>query len=470
MRHYPQRVLDGTQLLSIMDEDENAVPECCKYDSESAKPYLSSRMFEFLLKTATAKCGAAPRAAVLAAPGHLFCGQRRIAALRKALTASELQHSQICPSPLLACVAYGLDESSKATGRSEKVGVVSIGGHSMRVSVVHLHRGRMRLEASSSDRTVSGKAFDACLFAAVKRQMAPDATTLLSARIARRTRKACVEARHRLSVPSCRSTDLLVEGGCVKTRSDFKMRLSKMRFESISRTLVDKAVRSAKATLARMLSADDDDDENASLSSLSYVVLVGGMMSMPKLQQEFAAAFGNRTRVLSTIAPNEVLVRGAALQSKIVESLVEARRKDAWKKLSQHGPSADAGNVRLRISGLFEAVVRACCDRAVSFHATVDDDESRFVEIYEDDRILARLALDPATNVRAVIQTNARVDLSIQRAGAEPKLITIARDPSVAAPRYSAIPKEEEEEEPEKETSKDEEEEEEEDEGMLDLD
>jgi len=144
---------------------------------------------------------------------------------------------------------------------------------------------------------------------------------------------------------------------------------------------------------------------------LSHVVLCGGAMMMPQMQDALVAAYGN-DRVLCSVSPDEVVVRGAGMQADIVNKLRLSGK--TWTTLHAHAPSPDAGNILVRVPGILESIVRASCLRPVNFSVRVAEKSSGAVEVWEDDCLLARLPLvsDSVAEVNVESNTSVRVRLS----------------------------------------------------------
>jgi len=401
--------------LSVMKGEE---PFCL------AATEALGHMYADMYQIAWNSIGTAPEAAVIAVPAHWCSNPSRIAAVRLALAkCSGLKTIQICAAEALACVPYGITKNPKKSVGT--VAVVTLGGNSMRVALLRLRGGKLRVEAVVTDSQISAKAFEDTLVKHFEKQMCKTDKGI-SDRSRRRLEAACVEATFKLSRTNCRDAPIYVEGGMSGGR-DFNVRLSRSRFDMLVRGVIETCI----ARLQKALSDFGMVSEDGAIA-VQTVVLAGDGMSLRRLQDRVRSLCVG-ARVLCSVPPEEVFVSGAAQHAALVAA--QARPTEMWTKLSSPEASAQRGDINIRISSCAEIMVSGSCPRSAGGSMVIAAAAcGGVVEVSEDGRILARLRLSvppPPAGGGIAAPTAARVNWTVDVRGSKVTVtVTDAADPA----------------------------------------
>jgi len=494
-RHSPQSIVRGDSIMCMMgrraddpflaaelapsktalaSNDEGAPGDAAclsltQGDTSFSVPATEAlgHVYAKMVQIASNSLGSATEAAVISVPAQWCSIPSRIAAVRAALAGTSLKSVQICAAEVLACVPYGLDKS--VGSKSSTVAVVTLGAGAMRVAVLRLRRGQLRVEAVVENSQITASAFEDALVKNFEKDMCKTEKKGISARSRRRLEAACVEASFKFARTPCRDCPIFVEGGLSGGR-DFRARLSRSRFNMLTRGVVERCATQLRTALAGFGAVSKDG-----AIKVQTVVLAGGGMTHCKLQDRIRALCVG-ARVLCSVPPEEVFVSGAAQQAQLITA--QPQPAAMWTKLTDPEAPVRCGDVNIRISSCAEIMVSGSCSRAVGGSVAVDAAScGGVIEVSEDGRVVARMRLCPPSSAGAsappVPPTGALVQWTVDISGAKVELSVVdpaapqtvwqqcslggsSRAADAQDPYLSDDPEEEEEEEEEEELDDDE--------------
>ena len=210
----------------------------------------------------------------------------------------------ILNEPTAAAIAYGLDKVHDDKERN--VLIFDLGGGTLDVSSLTIHGGIVEVKATAGDTHLGGEDIDSLLVnffvENFKQRYKKDLTS--DSRALRRLRTACERAKRTLSstVQTCVEIDSLHEG------IDFYYVLRRARFEQLCSDLFH----SCLAPCAKVL-----HDSKLDKDSVHEVVLVGGSMRIPKVQDMVYDFFGGK-ELNKSINPDDAVAYGAAVHASIL--------------------------------------------------------------------------------------------------------------------------------------------------------
>jgi molecular chaperone HscA len=241
---------------------------------------------EHILKTPVHK-------AVITVPAYFNDAQRQ--ATRDAGRLAGLDVLRIVNEPTAASLAYGLglDRETEKT-----VAVYDLGGGTFDISILRISNGIFEVLSTNGDTYLGGDDFDQAIFRHWQEGLKLTAEQLQKdISLAQQLRLLAEEAKISLSAGEEFSGSA---GG-------HQVTLTRMKFEELVRSLVDKTLQCCSRSL---------EDAGLKTDDISEVVMVGGSTRMPLVKQEVSLFFGKP--VNDTLNPDEVVAIGAAVQADIL--------------------------------------------------------------------------------------------------------------------------------------------------------
>lgn len=259
---------------------------------------ISSDILRHLKQIAIANLGEEPLGAVITVPAYFNDAQRQ--ATKQAALGAGLNVLRLLSEPTAAAIAYGLDTHNQGIFL-----VYDLGGGTLDVSILHLHKGVFEVLAVSGDTHLGGDDFDEiiCQHIIQKIQIhAPshidNAQILLAAK----------HAKEQLSTVDLATIMLKLDN------RDFSITLSRAEFFELTQELVKKTIIPVKKTLR---------DAKLTISDINEIIMVGGSTRMPNIRIALTEFFNKQ--VLTDIDPDKVVAIGAAIQA---NALVGNRGED----------------------------------------------------------------------------------------------------------------------------------------------
>lgn len=240
--------------------------------------------------------------AVVTVPAYFSDGQRQ--ATKDAGTIAGLEILRIVNEPTAAALAYGFDKKTDM-----KVAVFDLGGGTFDISILEIGEGVFEVLSTAGDTFLGGENFDSRIIDYLAEAFLQEHNIdLRKDRMAlQRLKDEAEKAKCELSFATSREISLPF----IATRDGqplhLKTMLTRERLESLVGDLVDRCMKICAHALR---------DAGLKTGDVQEVLLVGGQIRMPLLQQRVQEFFG---RVPSKgVHPDEVVALGAAIQANVL--------------------------------------------------------------------------------------------------------------------------------------------------------
>ncbi|MCE5312315.1 MAG: molecular chaperone DnaK [Nitrospiraceae bacterium] len=270
-------------------------------------PEISAMILQKLKQAAEDYLGEPVTEAVITVPAYFDDSQRQ--ATKDAGKIAGLNVLRIINEPTAAALAYGLDKK-----KEEKVAVYDLGGGTFDISVLEIGEGVIEVKATNGDTFLGGDDFDIkvidWLVEEFKKEQGID---LKQDKMAlQRLKEAAERAKIELSTASETEINLPFVTADATGPKHLLMKLSRSKFEQLTDDLVNKTIEPCKKALA---------DAGLSTSNIDEILLVGGQIRAPKVQQVVQGYFGKEPN--KTVNPDEVVAVGAAIQAAVLKGEVK---------------------------------------------------------------------------------------------------------------------------------------------------
>ena len=281
--------LSEAQLLGLAATDALAFDTS---DGPRTPVEVSSEILRALATRARDSLEEQEEGVVITVPAYFDDRQRQ--ATRQAAELAGLNVLRLLNEPTAAAVAYGLDET---IAESSVVAVYDLGGGTFDISILRMERGLLRVLATGGDSALGGDDFDEVIVSWMVDQWG----------LVDLTR----DQQRRLTVMARAIKERLSESSevSIKASGEFS------HFEDLPVTRETLASLS-EGLIHRTMRACDQALDDAGVTEVAHVVLVGGSTRMPVVRDAVAKYFGREP--LCSINPDEVVALGAALQADIL--------------------------------------------------------------------------------------------------------------------------------------------------------
>ncbi len=281
--------LSEAQLLGLAASDALAFDTG---DGPKTPVEVSSEILRALAARARDSLEEQEEGVVITVPAYFDDRQRQ--ATRQAAELAGLNVLRLLNEPTAAAVAYGLDET---IAESSVVAVYDLGGGTFDISILRMERGLLRVLATGGDSALGGDDFDEVIVSWMVDQWG----------LVDLTR----DQQRRLTVMARAIKERLSESSevSIKASGEFShfedLPVTRETFASLSEGLIHRTMRACDQAL-----------DDAGVTEVAHVVLVGGSTRMPVVRDAVAKYFGREP--LCSINPDEVVALGAALQADIL--------------------------------------------------------------------------------------------------------------------------------------------------------
>ncbi|MEC7569759.1 MAG: Fe-S protein assembly chaperone HscA [Pseudomonadota bacterium] len=281
--------LSEAQLLGLAASDALAFDTG---DGPKTPVEVSSEILRALAARARDSLEEQEEGVVITVPAYFDDRQRQ--ATRQAAELAGLNVLRLLNEPTAAAVAYGLDET---IAESSVVAVYDLGGGTFDISILRMERGLLRVLATGGDSALGGDDFDGVIVSWMVDQWG----------LVDLTR----DQQRRLTVMARAIKERLSESSevSIKASGEFShfedLPVTRETFASLSEDLIHRTMRACDQAL-----------DDAGVTEVAHVVLVGGSTRMPVVRDAVAKYFGREP--LCSINPDEVVALGAALQADIL--------------------------------------------------------------------------------------------------------------------------------------------------------
>ena len=281
--------LSEAQLLGLAASDALAFDTG---DGPKTPVEVSSEILRALAARARDSLEEQEEGVVITVPAYFDDRQRQ--ATRQAAELAGLNVLRLLNEPTAAAVAYGLDET---IAESSVVAVYDLGGGTFDISILRMERGLLRVLATGGDSALGGDDFDEVIVSWMVDQWG----------LVDLTR----DQQRRLTVMARAIKERLSDSSevSIKASGEFShfedLPVTRETFASLSEGLIHRTMRACDQAL-----------DDAGVTEVAHVVLVGGSTRMPVVRDAVAKYFGREP--LCSINPDEVVALGAALQADIL--------------------------------------------------------------------------------------------------------------------------------------------------------
>ncbi len=275
-------------------------------DRNMPPPEVSAAILRKLKEDAESKLGETITQAVITVPAYFNDSQRN--ATKDAGRIAGLEVLRIINEPTAAALAYGMDKKGDQT-----IAVYDLGGGTFDISILQIGDGVFEVKATNGDTHLGGDDFDQRVIEWIVDEFRRDqGIDLTQDRMAlQRLREAAEKAKIELSNVMQTEINLPFITADTSGPKHLSMTLSRSKLEQLVEDLVERAVTPCRQALK---------DAGIAASDLDEVILVGGMIRMPAVQQRVKDLFGKEPH--KGVNPDEVVAIGAALQAGVLSGEV----------------------------------------------------------------------------------------------------------------------------------------------------
>ena len=272
-------------------------------DKEYTPEEISAMILRKLKEDAEKYLGEKVTSAVITCPAYFNDSQRQ--STKNAGTIAGLDVQRIINEPTAAALAYGIDKKT-----NETILVFDLGGGTFDVSILEVGDGVFEVKSTSGDTHLGGDDFDHVLVDWIadefKRNEGIDLRK--DPQALQRLTEASEKAKIELSAMTEASISLPFITANETGPKHLDMRLTRSKFNELTRHLVEKCRTPVEQALADAGLKTDEVDE---------VVLVGGSTRIPAVQDLVKSLTGGKEPNQS-VNPDEVVAVGAAIQAGVI--------------------------------------------------------------------------------------------------------------------------------------------------------
>ena len=267
---------------------------------------ISAKVLAYMKKYAEDNIGHKIEKAVITVPAYFNDSQRQ--ATKDAGQIAGLDVVRIINEPTAAALAYGLEND-----KSEKVLVFDLGGGTFDVSILDIGDGTFEVVSTAGDNKLGGDDWDAVVADYIKAQIKMENNIDITDKASlQRIKEAAEKAKIELSS----SLETIISLPFISMTSagpvNFECTLTRAKFQDITRHLLKRCEEPVRRALS---------DAKMSASELDQVLLIGGSIRMPAVQ-ELVKSMTGKTPNLS-VNPDEAVSIGAAYQGGVVSGDVK---------------------------------------------------------------------------------------------------------------------------------------------------
>ena len=275
--------------------------------NKMAPPEVAARVLMKMKKTAEDYLGETVTEAVVTVPAYFNDSQRQ--ATKDAGKIAGLEVKRIINEPTAAALAYGMDKKRGDT----TIAVYDLGGGTFDVSIIEIAEvdGEHQFEVLSTngDTFLGGEDFDKRLMDFLVEEFKKDqGVDLANDPLAlQRLKEGAEKAKIELSSSQQTEINLPYITADASGPKHLNMKITRAKLESLVDDLITRTIEPCKVAL---------NDAGLSASEIDEVILVGGQIRMPKVQEAVQEFFGKEPR--KDVNPDEAVAVGAAIQGGVL--------------------------------------------------------------------------------------------------------------------------------------------------------
>jgi len=302
------------RFINEVGTEKGEVPyEVVPGDSNSARvkiqdrvyspPEISAMILQKMKKTAEDYLGQPVTEAVITVPAYFNDSQRQ--ATKDAGEIAGLHVKRIINEPTAAALAYGLDKKTK----DHTVAIYDLGGGTFDISILQLGDGVFEVKSTNGDTHLGGDDFDQRLidYLADEFKKAEGIDLKKDPMALQRLKEAAEKAKIELSSSNSTDVNLPFITATQDGPKHLNINLSRSKFEQLIHDLVDRTKIPCQQAMK---------DAGVTSSDINEVILVGGSIRIPMVQQLVKDLFGKEPH--KGVNPDEVVAVGAAIQGGVL--------------------------------------------------------------------------------------------------------------------------------------------------------
>ena len=268
---------------------------------------ISAFILQKMKQTAEDYLGEEVKEAVITVPAYFNDAQRQ--ATKDAGRIAGLDVLRIINEPTAAALAYGLEKK-----KDEKIAVYDLGGGTFDISILELGDGVFEVKSTNGDTYLGGEDFDNriihWLADEFKKEQGID---LRNDKMAlQRLKEAAEKAKQELSTSMETEINLPFITADQTGPKHLTIKLGRSKLEQLVEDLVQRTLEPCKKAL---------QDSGLTANDIDEVILVGGMIRMPRIQQVVEEFFKKAPH--KGVNPDEVVAVGAAIQGAVLKGDVK---------------------------------------------------------------------------------------------------------------------------------------------------
>jgi molecular chaperone DnaK len=270
---------------------------------EYSPPEISAMILQKMKEAAEQHLGEKVTQAVITVPAYFNDAQRQ--ATKDAGRIAGLEVLRIVNEPTAAALAYGLDKK-----KDETIAVYDFGGGTFDISILEVGEGVVEVKSTNGDTHLGGDDIDKRVMDWIVEEFRKDQGIDLSKdRMAlQRLREAAEKAKMELSTVLETEINLPFVTADASGPKHLAMKLTRGRFEQMCEDIFQRSVGPVKQALK---------DAGVGPEKIDEVVLVGGSIRIPRIQQIVKDLFGGK-EPHKGVNPDEVVAVGAAIQAGVL--------------------------------------------------------------------------------------------------------------------------------------------------------
>ncbi len=272
-----------------------------------ASPEVSARVLMKMKKTAEDYLGEEIKDAVITVPAYFNESQRQ--ATQDAGRIAGLEVKRIINEPTAAALAYGLDKQAG----DRKIAVYDLGGGTFDISIIEIAEvdGEHQFEVLSTngDTFLGGEDFDKRVIDYLADEFKKDSGIDLRGDplAMQRLKEASEKAKIELSTTQQTEINLPYVTADASGPKHMNIKISRAKLESLVEDLVTRTIEPCKIAMK---------DAGVSGADIVDVIMVGGQIRMPLVQEAVKNFFGKEPR--KDVNPDEAVAMGAAIQGGVL--------------------------------------------------------------------------------------------------------------------------------------------------------
>ncbi len=274
-----------------------------KYSPSQVSAFILQKMKE----TAETFLGETVTQAVVTVPAYFNDSQRQ--ATKDAGKIAGLEVLRIINEPTAAALAYGLEKKGSGT-----IAVYDLGGGTFDISILEIGDGVFEVKSTNGDTFLGGEDFDARIIDYLADEFKKEQTVdLRKDKLAlQRLKEAAEKAKIELSSSTQTEINLPFITADASGPKHLNIKLTRAKLEALVDDLVQRTMKPVKAALK---------DAGITPAEVDEVIMVGGMIRMPKVLETVKSYFGREPH--RGVNPDEVVAIGAAIQGGVLRGDVK---------------------------------------------------------------------------------------------------------------------------------------------------